>query len=457
MDKIAGMKAFLVIWIGQCISYIGTGMTRFAMTVWAYQVTGSAEALALVGFFSFVPILLMTPFAGALTDRWDRKAVIILSDVGAALATGIIAILYFAGNLQVWHLMVAGAVGGLFEAFQWPALSASITNMVDKQNYTRANGLLSLADSTSRIIAPLLAGVLLVFVGLGGILVIDILTCAMAVAALLLVHIVKPTGVESTPATIANILRDAGYGFVYIWRRGSLLASALVFFFINFFGDLSWILVAPMLLERTGDSTALAIVQSALGMGGIVGGLLLSTWGGTKRRMDAILIGFILAGIFGTALMGLGQSLPVWIVAGFFIMFFMPISGGSSQAIWQSKVEPALQGRVFAARRVTAQVSAPLGMVMGGMLADRIFEPMMQNVNSAGAQIFGPLVGTGPGAGMAVILVLSGLACALIGVVGYFVPVLRDIEKILPDGGATRSEPSTILEPNAVAPEIVAA
>jgi MFS family permease len=457
MEKPAGMKAFFVIWIGQCISYIGTGMTRFAMTVWAYQTTGSAEALALVGFFSFVPIMLMTPFAGALTDRWDRKTVIILSDAGAALATGFIAVLYFAGDLQVWHLMVAGAIGGLFEAFQWPALSASVTNMVDKQNYTRANGLLSMADSTSRIIAPLLASVLIVTLGLGGILIIDILTCFVAVVGLLLVQIAKPTGMASTPATFGNLLRDAAFGFVYIWRRGSLLALALVFFFINFFGDLSWILLAPLLLTRTGDATALAIVQSAVGIGGVVGGLVLGAWGGSKRRIDAVLIGFMVSGIFGTALMGLGRSLPVWIIAGFVIMFVMPIAGGSSQAIWQSKVEPVLQGRVFAARRVTAQISVPFGVVLGGVLADRIFEPMMQNVDSLGAQLFGPLVGTGPGAGMALLFVLAGLATALVGVIGYFIPILRDVEKILPDGGVAKVAPSAILEPELGATEIAAA
>lgn len=440
MDKISGMRAFFLIWIGQCISYIGTGMTRFAMTVWAYQTTGSAEALALVGFFSFVPILIMTPFAGALTDRWNRKTVIILADVGAALATGIIAALYFAGTLQVWHLMVAGAVGGLFEAFQWPALSASVTTMVDKQNYTRANGMLSLADSTSRIVAPLLAGTLIVVLDLGGILIIDMLTCTVAVVTLLLSHIRNPARREQSPATVGNILREAAFGFVYMWRRGSLLALALAFFFVNLFNDFSWILAAPMLLTRTGDSSALAIVQAAVGVGGVVGGLIMSTWGGTKRRIDALLIGFILSGLFGTALMGVGNSLPVWVAAGFFIMFFTPIVGGSSQAIWQSKVEPELQGRVFAARRVTAQISAPLGMVLGGMMADRVFEPMMQNPNSLGAHILAPLVGTEPGAGMAALFLLAGLLSASVGMIGYLVPALRNVEAILPDGGMAARE-----------------
>lgn len=457
MDKPSGMKAFLLIWIGQCVSYIGTGMTRFAMTVWAYQTTGSAEALALVGFFSFVPILIMTPFAGALTDRWNRKTVIILSDVGAALAAGIIAVLYFAGNLQVWHLMVAGAVGGLFEAFQWPALSASITTMVDKQNYTRANGLLSLADSTSRIVAPLLAGVLIVTLGLGGILLIDILTCIVAVLTLALVQIANPARNDGSPATVQNILHDAAFGFVYIWRRGSLFALALVFFFINFFNDLAWILIAPLLLTRTGDSTALAVVQSAVGIGGVVGGLVMSTWGGTKRRIDAVLIGFILAGLFGTTLLGLGQILPVWMVAGFFIMFFMPIVGGSSQAIWQSKVEPGVQGRVFAARRVTAQISAPLGMVLGGVLADRIFTPMMSDPNTLGARLFAPLVGTDPGAGIALIFVFAGLLSAAVGVIGYCIPVLRDVETLLPDGGVATASGTSILNPEFTHTEVAPA
>ncbi len=150
----SGMTGFTVVWVGQMISMLGTGMTRFALTIWAWQLTGSATALALVGFFSFGPIVLFSPIAGALVDRWNRKLVMMLSDLAAGMSTVAIFVLYATGHLEIWHLYVAGAFAGTFESFQWPAYSAAITTMVDKKHYARASGMLSLAESISGIAAP---------------------------------------------------------------------------------------------------------------------------------------------------------------------------------------------------------------------------------------------------------------------------------------------------------------
>ncbi len=451
----SGMKGFIPLWLGQLISLTGTGMTRFAVTVWAFQTTGSAESLAWVGLFSFVPIMLMTPFAGALTDRWNRKVVLAISDVGAALASLFIAVLYFAGSLEIWHLMAAGAIGGLFEAFQWPALSASVTTMVDKKDYTRANGLLSLADWGSRIAAPVVAAWALAATGLGNILIIDIATCVISVVLVFLSRIPQPAHSATDSIQRESLLTNAFSGFVYIWRNVNLLWLAGIFFFINFFNDLAWILAPPMILTRTGDNTqALGLVQSAAGLGGFLGGVVLSVWGGTRRKTDAVLSGFILAGLCGITVLGMGQSLPWWMLGVFIAVALMPIAGGSSQAIWQSKVPAALQGRVFAARRVTAQVSAPLGMVLGGVLADRVFEPAMLDPQGPILLFFSQIVGTGAGSGMALMIMLAGIGAAMTGVIGYMIPALRDIEKILPDAsGAAPLEMPTVLVPD---PEVIA-
>lgn len=444
----AGMTAFGIIWIGQLISFIGTGMTRFATTVWAYQTTGSAEALALVGFFSFAPVIIMTPIAGALVDRWNRKLVMIMADLGAALSTVVLLTLYATGNLQVWHLMVAGTLAGIFESFQFPAFSASITTMLKKEQYTRANGMLSLAESASGIIAPLLAGFLLAMLGLGGIFFIDIITCAIAVLTMIVVFIPQPPVTAEGAASKGSLLQDAIYGFKYIWKRPSLLGLQTLFFFSNLFGAMSGVLFPAMILARTANNAAtLGVVQTAFGVGGVAGGLLMSTWGGPKRRVHGVLLGFIGSSLLGNVLMGIGQTVPIWYVAAFFWVFFIPFLNGSNQAIWQSKVAPDVQGRVFSARRLIAQVSSPLGMLVGGMLADRIFEPMMSNVNSAGAQAFGWLVGTGPGAGMGLLFVIMGTLGALVGVAGYFVRVIRNAEDLLPDHVSTTEEPIPAAEP----------
>lgn len=432
-NRPSGMTGFTVVWVGQVISMLGTGMTRFALTIWAWQLTGSATALALVGFFSFGPIVIFSPIAGALVDRWNRKLVMMLSDLAAGLSTVAIFLLYATGHLEIWHLYVAGAFAGTFESFQFPAYSAAITTMVDKKHYARASGMLSLAESISGIAAPALAGLLLVAIGINGILIIDIVTFVAAILALLMVAIPQPPRTAEGAEGSGSLWHESIYGFRYILARPSLLGLQMLFFMSNLLGTLGFTLLAPMILARTdSNSVILGTVQSAFGVGGVVGGLLLATWGGPKRRVHGVLLGFIGVSLLGQTLMGLGQILPVWVMAAFFFSAIIPILNGSNQAIWQQKVAPDVQGRVFATRRLIAQITAPLAMLMAGPLADFVFEPGMMAGGSMAAT-FGWLVGTGPGAGMALIFVLSGLLGGFIGIVGYFSPTIRNAEDILPD------------------------
>jgi len=436
------MRAFIFIWVGQFVSLLGTGMSRFALTIWAFQITGEATALALVGFFSFAPSIVISPIAGALVDRWNRKLVMILSDLAAGLMTVVVLILYLTGNLQIWHLYVTGFVAALFEPFQWPAFSAAMSTMVPKEQYGRANGLVSLADSVSTIVAPLAAGALLVAIGLGGILVIDIVTFLFAVGSILLVVIPQPARSAEGEASRGSLWQDSIYGFRYIWRRRSLFGIQLTFTISNFFGSMAMILIAPMILARTGNnSLLLGTVQSAMGIGGVVGGVAMSVWGGPKPRIHGVLAGFIFLGIFGNALMGIGQTLPVWVVAGFLGLLVLPFINGSNQAIWQAKVPPDLQGRVFATRRLIAQIAGPIGMLLAGPLADRLFEPAMM-AGGAAADAWGWLVGSGPGAGMGLLIVIAGLLSALAGVVGYATPQIRNAERLMPDHDAGATVPA---------------
>lgn len=427
------MRAFVFIWVGQFVSLLGTGMTRFALTIWAYQITGEATALAMVAFFSFAPSVVISPIAGALVDRWNRKLVMMISDLAAGAMSIVVLLLYLTGNLQIWHLYVTGFVAAIFEPFQWPAFSAAMSTMVPKQQYGRANGLVSLADSVSTIVAPVAAGALLVAIGLGGVLAIDIATFIFAVGSILLVVVPQPARSAEGEASRGSLWQDSIYGFRYIWRRKSLFGIQLTFTISNFFGAIAMILVAPMILARTGsDSLLLGTVMSAMGVGGVVGGLAMSVWGGPKPRIHGVLAGFIILGIFGNALMGIGQTLPVWVAAGFIEMVILPFINGSNQAIWQAKVQPDLQGRVFATRRLIAQVAGPIGILVAGPLADRIFEPAMMP-GGALASTWGWLVGIGPGAGMGLLIVVAGLLSALAGVAGYVTPAIRNAETLMPD------------------------
>ncbi len=433
MRKPTGMRAFGIVWFGQVVSLLGSAMTQFALTIWAYERTGSATALALVTFFSFGPAIILSPITGALVDRWNRKLVMMLSDLGSGMGTVALLLLYNSGHLEIGHIYVVGAVAGILSTFQWPAYSAAITTMLPKKQYARASGMLGLADSMSNVFAPILATTLLVVIGIAGVMTIDIITFVFAVGALLFIYVPQPEVTEAGAEGKGNLWEESLYGFRYILRRRSLLALQLTFFCINLTGSFSVALIAPLILARTGNSeTALATVQSLGAIGGVVGGLILSTWGGPKRRIHGVLLGMIGASLFGQMLMGFGQTLLIWAAAGFARALFLPIINGSNQAIWQSKVAPDVQGRVFAARRMIAQVTIPLSLLLAGPLADRVFEPAMQAGGSL-APIFGNLVGTGAGAGMGLMFVIFGGFSLVVGIAGYLIPEVRSAEDLLPD------------------------
>jgi len=427
------MRGFTIVWLGQFVSLLGTGMTGFAMTIWAWQTTGEATALALVGFFTFAPTVLMSPIAGALVDRWNRKLVMMLSDLASGLSTVVVMILMASGRLEIWHLYVTGTFSGAFQAFQFPAYSAAVTMMLPKEQYARANGMIGLAGSASNILAPVAAEILLGIVGTSGILAFDVVTFIVAIAALLPVYIPQPPSTGLGQGEKPSLLRDSVYGFRYIYERPSLLGLLLVFFAINLIFIMSFPLLAPMILSRTGDDTLiLGSVQSAFGVGGVLGGVLMSVWGGPKRKIHGVMLGMVASSLLGTLTMGLGRGPVVWAFAAFTIMCFMPIINGSSQAIWQAKVAPEVQGRVFATRRLIAQITSPVGMILAGPLADWVFGPAMMP-GGALVSVFGWLVGTGPGAGISLIFVFVGVLGAIIGISAYAFEAIRRLEEILPD------------------------
>ncbi len=436
------MFGFTIVWVGQIISLLGTSMTGFGMTIWAYEKTNAATALALVGFFFVAPMLIASPFAGALVDRFNRKLMMMLSDIASGVGSLAILILYTTGHLQIWHLYIIVAFQGIFQSFQWPAYSAAISTMIPKQHYGRANGMLSLADTASNIFAPILAGSLLGIIGLPGILLIDLGTFMFAISALLLVHIPQPRVSAEGRQAQGNILKEAVFGFHYILGRPSLLALQLFFMVSNFLIGVPQAVQAAMVLANTASNEkALAYVNSAGAIGGVVGGLVMSAWGGPKRRAHGVLLGWFVSSLLGIVLMGFGRAIPVWAMAGFIGMFFIPIINGSNQAIWQAKVPPDLQGKVFSIRRLIAWFVTPLAMLVAGPLADKVLEPAMRNPRSGLVSSLGWLIGSGPGRGMALLFIIGGGLAVLVAIGGFAIRILRDADNLLPDHDSLPSTP----------------
>ncbi len=427
-----GMFGFTIVWLGQIISVLASSMSQFGLSIWMYDQTKSALAMGMMQVFFITPFLLISPIAGVMVDRHNRKLMMMVSDMAAGVATLAILALQYFGILEFWHLYATSIVYGLGMAFQWPAYSAAISTMVPKEQYGRANGMMSLVEAGPGVVAPILAGALLPLIGLTGILFFDVATFLLAIGALMFVHIPQPQKTEEGQQAQGGIWSQAAYGFKYIFARPSLLGLQLIFFMGNLFAGIGFTVLAPMILART-DSNSLIFgaVQTAGAIGGVVGGVIMSAWGGFKRRAHGVLLGWIWSGL-GMAILGLVGGLPIWITGIILVAIISPLINGSNQAIWQSKVAPDLQGRVFSARRLIAWFTNPISPIIAGSLADYVLEPAMKTASPL-SSTFGWLVGTGPGSGMGLLLVICGVLGAMVGLSGYFFPVIRNAEDILPD------------------------
>jgi MFS family permease len=432
MKPFAGLQTFTVVWVGQTASMMGSALTRFALLVWAWEQTEAATPLVLIGFFSTAATLFTNLIAGPLVDRWDRKQVMLLGDLGAGGAS--LALLLLSADLQFWHVYLAVAVAGVCGTLQSLAFSVSIALIVPKAQLGRANGLLELSHYVALVAAPFLAGVLTPRIGLGGIIALDLITFLTAVATLIIIPMPPfAQAADGSADRARGGWRTAFFGFVYIFRMPSLAGLLIIILVFNLIEAIGYPLIAPMILARTGgDTVALGLVQGMMGIGGIIGGVLISVWGGPKRRVVGFLAGLVLTGVLGDALMGLGRSLPVWIVAGFCLECFVPMLVSANSAIWQSKVPVALQGRVFAARRTLSALVELVALLLGGVLADQVFEPALAP-GGALAGSLGRIVGVGPGAGMGLLILISGLIVGLVCALGFLWPALREIETRLAD------------------------
>lgn len=432
MKRFTGFPAFTLVWLGQLVSVLTTQMSGFALSIWIYEKTNSATALGLAQVFFITPFLIISPIAGAMVDRYDRKWMMALSDMSAGIATLALLGLQAAGMLEIWHLYAAALLQGLGNAFQWPAYSAAISLMVPKDQLGRANGMMSLIEAGPAVLAPLMAGALLPVIGLTGILSLDVVTFVVAVLVLIVVIVPRPQTSSVGAQARGSILKEAAFGFRYIFARPGLLGLQLLFFFGNLFLGVTNTLTQPLVLAKTSNNElTLGLVLSVGAIGSVVGAVLMSAWGGFKRRVYGVLSGWMVVAV-GVLIFGLSSSVPGWIVGAVIMFSVGPIMNASNQAIWQSKVEPDVQGRVFSARRLIAWFSNPISPIIAGVLADQVLEPGMRAGGSL-APVFSPLVGSGPGSGMALMFILVAGLTALSGAVAFAFPVVRDVESRLPD------------------------
>ncbi len=424
------LRTFIIVWLGQFVSTIGSSMTSFAIEIWVWEITGKATSLTLVGFFGLLPSIIITPISGIIVDRFNRKLLMMLGDTIAVLTTIMLLLLLQNNQLQIWHLYLIAAINGTFNQFQYLAYSASVALMVPRQHLTRASSMNFISGYGSNIIAPPMAGYLYKIIGLTGIAGIDIVSFLIAIMSIFLIRIPQVNNFQIETKNHENIWQQLVFGLRYIFRRKSLLAllvANILFWLPHDIGDS---LYSPMILSRTGNDTlVLGSLAAVAGFGGVTGAIIISTWGGFRRKIKGVLLGMIGAGL-SKIVFGLGKTPWVWIPAQFCSSFHFPLNGSSDDGIWLAKIPPNIQGRVFAARSLLLQLFSAFGLLIAGPLADNVFTPA---IAIGGRGIFGGIFGTGAGAGIALLYVICAVRMLLVGIGGFYVPLLWNVERIVPD------------------------
>lgn len=433
-----GMRGIFVIWAGQMLSGIASSITAVALPIWIFNLRDGIEAGLAIGlweFFFFGSYLLFVQFAGVLIDRYDRRMMMLVYDFMSLAAMTVLLVINATGELKVWHLYVASVFQGIGFAFHSPSFSAVVALMVPRRQYVRANGLISLLYDAPDIFGPLLAGVLVLTVGLNGVLAINMFAFIVSIGALLFVEIPPMPHTSEGNTSHGSFFKEIAYGIHYIIKRPGLLGLQLIFFLGNLFSGMAMSVAAlyPMILLRTGgDAEAIGTVRSAGALAAVIVGIYISVSGGIKKPVRAILLGWILSSLFGLTLLGMGGVLVVWVIAYVIDSIFDPLVGVSFDTFMQTKVPPDLQGRVFSASDFMTQAIIPVTPLLAGWLGDGVFEPAMSQ-SGALPDMFGWLVGTGPGSGFGLMILLCGIGGTLVGLAGYLVPALRNVDENLPD------------------------
>jgi MFS transporter, DHA3 family, macrolide efflux protein len=427
-----GFRTFLIIWGGQVVSVFGSGLTSFALGVWVFELTGRATQFALMGFFSSLPAILLSPLAGVLVDRWDRRWAMLLSDSGSALMTLLLAALLLMDRLQLPYLYIGLAVASLFAAFQWPAWWATTSLLVPKDQLGRASGFDQFGQAASQLLAPAVAGLLVGAIRVEGVMMVDLVTYLVALATLLAVRIPRPAPVAGAAGDgeAGSLFAQARVGLRFIADRPGLRSLLLYLAMINLLAGFNMALATPLVLSSWSPAD-LGVVLSVSSAGLLAGSFAMGIHGGPRRRMSGVLgFGFLYG--LGFVLIGFGNSVPAVAAASFLLMFCVPVINGCSQALWQTKVPPGMQGRVFAVRRMIAQGTLPLAFLLAGPLADSVFQPLMAEGGPLAAAL-GRILGVGPGRGIGLLYVVLGTLALGAGASAALSHRFQHLEDELPD------------------------
>ncbi|WP_042461287.1 MFS transporter [Neobacillus dielmonensis] len=419
-------KRYILFWFSQAVSQFGSAMTSFALVIWAYTQTNSVMAVSLMTFCSYVPYIIVSLFVGAFIDSHNKKMIMLCSDFIAAVCSLFVVILWNFGNLQIWHIYIVNLVIGFMNAFQSPARSVAIGKLVTEEKLSQASGMDSFSTNLVTVVSPVLASSVLAYFGLEKVVLVDLATFLFAFLVLLL-FIKIPESMERE-AESKSAIAGCKDGFRFLLAHRGLWYIVITLAVINFFSRLTYEnILSPMILARSGgDSGILGMVNAVLGIGGIVGGIIVSAGKFSRDKVRMIYFAAGLSFLLGDVLMGIGRGGIAWSIAGIAASAPIPFIIAGQQTILYKTIPEEMQGRVFSVRNAIQFSTIPIGILLGGSLAEYVFEPFM-NSDSSTAKVLHYIVGTGTGSGMAVMFLCTGILGSVACVIAYR---LKEIQKL---------------------------
>lgn len=406
INGIKELRPFLILWSTQSFSGLGSAMTNFALIVWSYEQQGSALTTALLSVCSYAPYVLMSIFAGALSDKWNKKATMLICDSFAAACSIAVLILLQTGGLKIWHLYCLNALNGLMNTLQQPAADVTTSLLVPEKHYQKTSGMRSFSNSLVNILTPVTATALLAFTSMQAVIIFDLLTFAVAFISLLC--FVKIPRIPLNTEKQESVLQSAGSGLRYLHHNRGILH--LIFFLaaINFTASIYNAAFPAMVMSRQGGGeVALGTVNTAIGVAMLLGSMAASMLPVPKSRVRMVCNTLLLSMSTENFFLAFGRTVPLWCIGAVLGWICIPIMNANMDVIFRTHVPIAMQGRVYAARNTLQFFTIPVGYFLGGLLVDKIFEPLMAAQPSEAflAMIFG----TGKGSGAAFLFFILGI------------------------------------------------
>lgn len=413
------LKRFSMFFISQTVSQMGSSMTSFALIIWAYSNTGQVMSSSILAICSTIPYIIISLFGGTIADRVSKKKIMLICDLIAALCSLSILIFSLMNILHLWILCIINIIIGFMNAFQNPASQITVSLLVEKEDYVRIGGIQSVVNSMVGLGTPLIAAGILSIGGLNLVIIIDLCTFCFAFFSLLCwIKIPELKNIEKgfSFEQIIDDMRECGK---FIKTQKGIVWLMIIYSILNFLGAISFdSMMSPLLLARTNNNTLIVgSVSSSAAAGGIIASVII-TFTKTKKKKKPIMFGGILLAFLGIMSFGIVRNPVLWCIVVFIGCFGMPFYFTYESAIMRLSVPIEMQGRIFALKEMITQVLAPIGYLLGALLADYIFEPFMQTGGSL-KKVFEKIVGAGPGSGMGLLFVIAGIVGIIMTLVFY--------------------------------------